>query len=1083
MDHHSAQRPALPGSTPASKINPYQAKLRPPAPPLGSALVTTEPPSPHSRDASLERLAMTLSIEGGDQESNNKLNDSLTRSINAIPNNGGMSILPSSQKKLVQKTISRLPYDVREEISSVMNFTLSLAESSKLGLEVAQKEVVHLRAELKKKASEFELAHKTCEVYRQRLAALEEKMEGMKDTIDTKEKFAIRNRKAMSMLSQTNRMLSDALESLQATAPDGGGGGAGGGGAAALLMHNHHHHPMDTPMDLNAAAAATAAMHGLDTHGGMKTPIAMPGTPGSHLQGGLHPPPDHMHPELDIHNRAASANSALLLPMSVNVSNLFPHNNPDFGMMLPGAAGGGDHHFQHNSHEGGGHHYNHTGEGGKVPTASQTDKLRESLLRVAREHYRSVKNTETLERQVEELRLKLKESEKLNKKLEIELEDLRSVTGGGGDSKNGMEDNSNKFNENDGAVTIPIGNKNGYYGKIDERFKSLLSRQTIDPTDALVQLRRLLAYMAAAPSSLNLSDVTPYLLAPELMKILDVEMVCLFLLEKNYLNEAIVKKYTPRSKDSVAFKLHAKESQSLASDILKMPRVVRHNRLDRIQQYRVTIDGVPGVMPRRILSIPLLDVHDNSRVLGTVHLINRNNNVIFSEGDELFAMIYADFAAMLIHGCNVTRMVTEKFALFETLVDVPSRVSSLLPDLDSLSSLKSLTLGDIVSLVEEMAHKTLKCSKARLFLDSSRCGEENGSFICREEAFGKHGDDNGGGGGGGFSSQKVTSTRKVPLGGIAGHVFESHIVWDICEDTTVEGSKIHPVVDLEPLPGQAMVSLVVKAWNGESMGVLQVLQGPSSAKLRPYHSQYVESDTGPPAKKGLQSQQQQQQQQQASKRGEREEDEGKGAIFFPQAAAMFVRQLSAPLEFLLLEVTGHSNSSMGKRSRALKGAGGSQSELSKAVSSAMKFSADPMLYQRQLSETSWTRRASTASINSDDGIPIPMTPLDTPKGDRKAVGIGSFEGLKEKEKEKEKELEREKEEAAATKKSLEQAIKEIETLKTAMEAANKASKDGQVNVEQWRNKFEEASSEQKRLEREVASLKEGKRVWFLRWRS
>lgn len=66
---------------------------------------------------------------------------------------------------------------------------------------------------------------------------------------------------------------------------------------------------------------------------------------------------------------------------------------------------------------------------------SQNDKLRESLLKIAREHYRSLKTAEHLQEKVEELSQSLRKQETLTRKLHTELEeykraqDLSSVPG------------------------------------------------------------------------------------------------------------------------------------------------------------------------------------------------------------------------------------------------------------------------------------------------------------------------------------------------------------------------------------------------------------------------------------------------------------------------------------------------------------------------------------------------------------------------------------------------------------------------------------------------------------------------------
>jgi chromosome segregation ATPase len=61
-------------------------------------------------------------------------------------------------------------------------------------------------------------------------------------------------------------------------------------------------------------------------------------------------------------------------------------------------------------------------------TMSQNDKLRESLLKIAREHYKSLKNAEHLELKVNELKIALKSQEQLNRNLKSELDEIKAIT-------------------------------------------------------------------------------------------------------------------------------------------------------------------------------------------------------------------------------------------------------------------------------------------------------------------------------------------------------------------------------------------------------------------------------------------------------------------------------------------------------------------------------------------------------------------------------------------------------------------------------------------------------------------------------
>lgn len=93
---------------------------------------------------------------------------------------------------------------------------------------------------------------------------------------------------------------------------------------------------------------------------------------------------------------------------------------------------------------------------------SQSDQLRESLLRVSREHYKSVKQIEIMEQKMEELKTNLKASELRNRQLKLEIGELRS--------QQGVEESEKLIM---GSIKDGLAFKTRSFGKIDERFKVL----------------------------------------------------------------------------------------------------------------------------------------------------------------------------------------------------------------------------------------------------------------------------------------------------------------------------------------------------------------------------------------------------------------------------------------------------------------------------------------------------------------------------------------------------------------------------------------------------------------------------------
>ncbi len=250
------------------------------------------------------------------------------------------------QEKEINRLVSKLPYKVREGVNSVVNMTLSQTENIHKDLEVSKLEAMTLRFELIKKNDEIHTLKKSCDLYQEKARYLEENVATLKDNIDSKQKFTIKNRTAISKLASTNRLLIDSLDALQAK-------------STLAIQKPKNTYDFDQEKFTN-----------VDT----MTPIN--NTTNTAL-------PSHKQ------------RSNLLLPISNN--NAPVNNNMNAKQQQSN--------LNQTAYE----------ETEKKYSMFQNDKLRESLLRVAREHYKAQKNGEILEQKVGELRISLKAQEQQNR--------------------------------------------------------------------------------------------------------------------------------------------------------------------------------------------------------------------------------------------------------------------------------------------------------------------------------------------------------------------------------------------------------------------------------------------------------------------------------------------------------------------------------------------------------------------------------------------------------------------------------------------------------------------------------------------
>lgn len=99
-----------------------------------------------------------------------------------------------------------------------------------------------------------------------------------------------------------------------------------------------------------------------------------------------------------------------------------------------------------------------------VQSTGTSDKLRESLLRVSREHYRSIKQVEVMEQSVDDLKAALKAAEQKNRQLKLEIDELQSHH-----SDHATERGASMIKEN--AIGAPPRSSSRSFSKLDERFQ------------------------------------------------------------------------------------------------------------------------------------------------------------------------------------------------------------------------------------------------------------------------------------------------------------------------------------------------------------------------------------------------------------------------------------------------------------------------------------------------------------------------------------------------------------------------------------------------------------------------------------
>lgn len=376
MNHQALVRPNMPGSTPAPApqgMSSVYGSRMPPHFTHGSRAEnggnaynsghSHQQSSPTTEFHNADNSPVRKGSPGGDQKrteysTTNKSTRELIRSSSAKVRQRVL------QEKTLTKIVSKLPYELRETVTAVLTMAFSTSENAQKDLDVSNQESLVLKSELGKKIQEIHTLQKSVDIYKAQIKGLEESVATLKDNIDSRQKFSLKHRSAMTRLATTNRMLIDALDALQGNASS------------------------------NPLSKGLSNMSTLEE-------LPPPGRPGQ----------------------------------------LAPLQNP----MGKGPKD----------------HKDYEDKVNKLAT-SQNDKLRESLLKIAREHYRSMKNVEHLENKVSELKLALRAQEQVNRNFKTELEELKALHQADAQA---MEDNKS-------TIDIPnVQFKDKSFGYLDDRFK------------------------------------------------------------------------------------------------------------------------------------------------------------------------------------------------------------------------------------------------------------------------------------------------------------------------------------------------------------------------------------------------------------------------------------------------------------------------------------------------------------------------------------------------------------------------------------------------------------------------------------
>lgn len=736
MDH-SRPRPVLPGSTPA------------PAP-AGKTSVYMGTLAPH----------FDPSVTGG-------------RFVDAYGDEtmmlSGSTVAATqyrkSQERAISKIVNKLPFDLRDSVTSIVNMTLSASEIAQKNLEISNHELIDMRNELSKKCVELETTQKTLQIYREKLRGQHEALGTLRDDLNVKAVQSLRNQKYLARLSSTNKMLIGSLNALDVVPPSPEMRSADKKTRAMTLK------PMsfnDQQPESSSSSSSTALA------------VAAPTT---------EPSSRAITPAI------TGKISGVVQNVTLNQPSPAPHNKD---------------------------------------AALANERLRASLLRVAREHYISQKLAEGLERKIDELRHTLRDADQRNRVLANELNELRSQhsdesTGQAGAA---VSTRAGAAMDRESAVKVRA------FGKIDDRFKSCMKREVLNAEQALLTTRRILEFMSHAPTGASLDDAALFLSSKEASQLFGAEMVAVIIKAHSGKLDGSgfdAVRYTMRSAKPEHLVIRSRkrgEGRCVAYDTMSMGHPSRMNNLSRVGSFDPDVDVCAGVLAQRILSIPLRDCDSvtpsgtsSGTVIGALHFINKSNGDTFSEADELMALVFADHASSLLTHGRALGSALNCLDTYRRVLEAAVSIYRVVPDPASLTAAKEfgVTPAAILYVLEDVCKDALRCLRTKAFIVSDAVAALAGdptakplspSCLLMLDHNAK----------GTARGDVVAVAAEL---GVAGYVLASRAAFEISDSSSDD--RLNPQIDLEVI-GEPVISVPVVDMAGCVLAVLQFTPGANSPK-------------------------------------------------------------------------------------------------------------------------------------------------------------------------------------------------------------------------------------------------------------
>ena len=345
----------------------------------------------------------------------------------------------------------------------------------------------------------------------------------------------------------------------------------------------------------------------------------------------------------------------------------------------------------------------------------------------------------------------------------------------------------------------------------------MIEKRAINPVDSILQCKRMMEWMTSLPKeTFQLSLVMSHITSREMIKILDVDMIFIFIIDTN--NENYINKYSVRNDNYESHDLT--DFSCIVKEVLKNEKTMKFAEIKSSSEFNMSIDGCPGIIVHNLLSVPIKN-EKSGEVIGAIHLINKfNGKVAFTDLDEMISILFASMTVSAILGCQKYQLLNYRTDVLTSVLSSPSSLLSLTSSKDSMYK-KNIYIGEVLCVLENCFQVALKCLKVKAFLLSDCIyGLQSGLLISRKIR--------------GKNSPKLRNDA-VPLLdynsiniGIAGYVMTTKKLY--IETNGENNIHYHPSVDLD---SKGISSFTVPLFNidGDILVCVQMVLGSGSPKI------------------------------------------------------------------------------------------------------------------------------------------------------------------------------------------------------------------------------------------------------------